>query len=226
MARRTSKAAPPTDDQIRHIMLYYFHNRNKNATSMMGRRSGAAAPISVLRADLKASHGLTASQVICNLTYLISQGWVEEKPVEKSFTTERGGTVPSVTKYYVITAAGIDKIQGPGEFTRDRFHGIRIEASGQNIITLGDGNQVNAYFRDVGEALSELREVIKSTSAIDEATKIDLVADIDSIQDQLAKPQPNRAVVRALWDGIEKAAMAAGLAASLSTVAALVSRLF
>src|SRR5580704_2308251 len=37
-----------------------------------------------------------------------------------------------------------------GVFTRDRFEGIKIEATGQNIITLGDGNQVNAQFQALG----------------------------------------------------------------------------
>ena len=54
-------------------------------------------------------------QVVSNLTYLLSQGWVEEKAVAKSFATPRGSIVPSVTTYYIITAAGIDKIGGPSE---------------------------------------------------------------------------------------------------------------
>jgi hypothetical protein len=73
---------------------------------------------------------------------LISQGWVEEESVEKSFTAAGGTVIPSSTNYYKITAAGIDKIEGSGEFTMPKFHGIKIEATGQNIITLGDGNQI------------------------------------------------------------------------------------
>jgi hypothetical protein len=41
-----------------------------------------------------------------------------------------------------------------------KFHGIKIEATGQNIITLGDGNQIDAQFGDLGKALADVREGI------------------------------------------------------------------
>ena len=179
--------------------------------------------ISVLRADLKSAHGLTAQQAHSNLTYLESQGWVEDRPVTKSFTTGAGGVIPSATSYYIITAAGIDRIEGPGAFTRDRFEGIRIEATGQNIITLGDGNQVNARFQALGESLSELRDAIKRSDQLDETQKIDLVVDVDTLQAQLAKPTPNRPLISQLWEGINRAASIAGLADAAAKVAALLS---
>ncbi len=225
MVKARPKSAPLRDDEVRQVMLAYFYDRNKNATSRRGKTTGAAAPISVIRADLKASHGLTIQQVQSNLTYLLSQGWVEDQPISKSFTTRKGGVVPAATSYYIITAAGIDKIGGPSEFTRDRFHGIRIEATGQNIITLGDGNQVNARYQQLGEALSELREAIRTTDLLDETQKVSLVADVDSIQDQLAKPNPNKSVVASLWEGINRAASVAGLTDAAVKVAAFIASL-
>jgi hypothetical protein len=213
------------DDEVRQIMLQYFYDRNKKATSRRGKTTGAAAPISVIRAELKASHGLSIQQVQSNLTYLLSQGWVEDQPISKSFTTSKGGVVPAATSYYIITAAGIDKIGGPSEFTRDRFEGIRIEATGQNIITLGDGNQVNARYREVGEALSELRQAFKSSDKLDENAKVDVVVDIDSMQDQLAKPNPNKSVIQSLWEGINRAASIAGLADAAAKVAPFIAGL-
>lgn len=194
------KAGPPTrtDDEIRDIILRYLYDRNRNATSRRGKTTGAAVTISVLRADLKASHDLTAPQIHSNLTYLESQGWVEDRPVTKSFTTGTGAVIPSATSYFIITAAGIDRIGGPSVFTRDRFEGIRIEATGQNIITLGDGNQVNARFQALGESLSELRAAIKRSDKMDEAQKMDLVVDVDTLQTQLARPSPNREIISRL----------------------------
>jgi len=224
---RKVKAQKPvySDDQVRQIMLEYFFQRNKNATSRRGKKSGAAVPISVMRADLKSAHGLTIQQVQSNLTYLLSQGWVEDEPVIKTIPTARGAQIPSATHYYVITAAGIDKISGPSEFTRNRFEGIRIEATGQNIITLGDGNQVNAEYRQIGEGLSELRAAVKASSELEEENKIELVSDIDSLQDQLAKPTPNRSVVRTLWEAISRSASLATLAESAAKVAPYVAKL-
>jgi hypothetical protein len=202
---------PRTADEIREIILRYLYDRNANATSRRGKSTGAAITIRVMRADLKASHGLTAPEVHSNLAYLESQGWVEDRPLAKTFTTRRGGVVPAATSYYIITAAGIDRTGGPSMFTRDRFVGIRIEATGQNIITLGDGNQVDARFQALGESLAELRDAITSSTGLDESQKMELVVDVDTLQMQLARSTPDRNLVSRLWEGINRAASVAGL---------------
>ena len=201
-------------------MLQYFYDRNKNATSARGKK-GSAVKISAVKKELKASHGLTQQEVQSNLTYLISQGWVEEDTVEKSFTAPGGTVIPSSTSFYKITAAGIDKIEGPGEFTIPKFHGIKIEATGQNIITLGDGNQINAKFSDLGQSLAELREAITGSEA-PEAEKMGLVADIDTIQSQLAKPEPNRGIIKSAWETVKAAAAINGCTALVTKAAGLI----
>src|SRR2546422_6969747 len=129
MPKPTKHRVPPTNTEIRRIMLQYFYDRNKNATSTRGKK-GSAVKISDVRKDLNANHGLTQQEVLSNLTYLLSQGWVEEDKIEKSFTAPGGTVIPSTTSFYRITAAGIDKIEGPGEFTMSKFHDIKIEATG------------------------------------------------------------------------------------------------
>jgi hypothetical protein len=193
MARQKVSRQPLSNTEIRRIMLQYFYNRNKKATSARG-KEGSAVKISDVKKELKTANGLTQREVQSNLTYLISQGWVEEDAVEKSYTAPSGTVIPSSTSYYRITAAGIDKIEGPGEFTMPKFHGIKIEATGQNIITLGDGNQINAQFSELGEALAELRDAI-TESNISEQDKMNFVADIETVQSQLAKPQPDRSIL-------------------------------
>ena len=223
MAKR--KDQNRTDDEIRELILSYLFDRNQNATSRRGKSTGAAVTISVLRATLKASHDLTGQQVHSNLTYLESMGWVEDKPVTKSFNTKTGGTIPSTTSYYIITAAGIDRMGGPSVFTRDRFEGIKIDATGQNIITLGDGNQVNVRFQALGEALSELRKAIKESDKVSETQKLELVVDVDTLQTQLARPTPNRELVSRIWEGINRAASLAGLVDAAAKVGTLLAPL-
>src|SRR5205814_5349620 len=118
----------------------------------------------------------------------------------------------------------IDKIEGPGEFTMPKFHGIKIEATGQNIITLGDGNQINAKFGDLGQSLAELREAITKSDAPD-AQKMNLVSDIDTIQSQLAKPEPNRSIVKAAWETVKGAAAINGCVAFVQNVSGLIAGL-
>lgn len=221
MAKKAKAARVlPSNNEIRRIMLQYFYDRNKNATSARGKK-GSAVKISDVKKEIKASHGLTQQEVQSNLTYLISQGWVEEDTVEKSFTAPGGTVIPSSTSFYKITAAGIDKIEGPGEFTIPKFHGIKIEATGQNIITLGDGNQINAKFGELGQALAELREAIAKSNA-PEADKMGLVADIDTIESQLAKPEPNRSIIRAAWETVKVAGAINGCAGLVEKVVGLI----
>jgi len=217
------KAAPLllSNTQIRGIMLQYFYDRNNNATSARGKK-GAAVKISDLKRDLKGSKALAQQQVQSNLTYLLSQGWVEEVTVEKTFTAPGGTVIPSSTSYYRITAAGIDKIEGPGEYTMPKFHGIKIEATGQNIITLGDGNQINAKFGELGQSLAELRDVITKSDAPD-TQKMNLVSDIDTIQSQLAKPEPNPNIVKAAWETVKGAAAINGCVGLVEKVAGLIA---
>jgi len=221
MPKAKAERVLPTNTEIRRIMLQYFYDRNKNATSARDKK-GSAVKISDIKKELKVAHDLTQQEVQSNLTYLISQGWVEEDSVEKSFSAPGGTLIPSTTTFYKVTAAGIDKIEGPGEFTMAKFHGIKIEATGQNIITLGDGNQINAQFSDLGESLAELRDAITKSDA-PEAEKMSLIADIDTIQSQLAKPQPNRSIVSAAWETVRGAAALHGCAGFVERITGLIA---
>lgn len=199
-----------TNNELREIILNYFYERNARATSARGKR-GSAVKISDVKAELKASQHLSQQQVHGNLTYLISQGWIEEIQEAKQIQAPGGTMIPSVTKYYQITAAGIDKVEGPGEFTMKKFGDINIQATGQNVITLGDGNVVDAKFGDLGASLLELREAMIASN-VSESVKMSYAADIDTIQAQLAKPEPNRGILVAAWDSIKAAASIDGCA--------------
>lgn len=221
MAKSKEARQPLTNNEIRKLMLQYFYDRNSNATSSRGKK-GSSVKISDVKRELKASHGLTQQEVQSNLTYLISQGWVEKDTVEKSYTAPSGTVIPSTTDFYTITAAGIDKIEGPGEFTMPKFHGIKIEATGQNIITLGDGNQIDAKFGELGQSLADLRDAITGSQA-PESSKLELVADIDTIQSQLAKPEPNPTIIQSAWATVKGAAAINGCTALVTKVASLLT---
>jgi hypothetical protein len=214
-----------SNDQVRQMILQYFYNRNKNATSRKGKK-GSHVKISDVRSDLKDLHGFKATEVVGHINYLISQGWLDIEVEKRSFTTNKGVTIPSETEWYFITAPGIDKIEGPSSFTRDRFTGIKIEATGQNIITLGDGNQVNVKYQDAGKALSELREVVKNSNELKEDVKLEIVSDIDTISSQLSKTNPNKAVIASLWDAINKTASVGSLVDLVVKVSPFVTALF
>jgi len=221
-AKKKATQAARSNNEIRLIMLQYFYDRNKAATSTRGKK-GFSIRISDIRRELKASHGLFLQEVMSNLNYLLSQGWVEEDKVQKSVPLLSGTVIPQSTSFYKITAAGIDKIEGPGEFTMDRFKGIKIEATGQNIITVGDGNRVNAKYQDVAGALVDLKQGLLQSTALSETQKLDVVADIDSIQSQLAKEKPNRTIIQGAWEAVKSLDTVLGLADKVGKVAVLLA---
>jgi len=199
------------NDEIRAQILRYFYNRNASATSRQGKK-GSAVKISDVKKELKTAHGLTQQEVISNLTYLIDRGWVKMVDQEKTVSTARGTTIPSVVTFYQITAQGIEKIEGPSQFEPpDRYPGINIQATGANVITLGDGNYVNVKHQDMFQKLSELKEALTESTTLSDTEKLEVAVDIETLKDQLVKPQPDREVVGQLWPRIEKAAALAGL---------------
>jgi len=193
------------NDAIRQQILQWFYDRNANATSQYG-KAGSAAKISDVKKGLKEDFGLKREQVMSNLTYLLDKGWINKRDIEKTVIV-RGGTVPSTVTWYEISAAGIDKIEGESEFQAGpRYAGINISATGANVITLGDGNIVNAKFVELHSKLDHLKQEVAASPSLDDAQKLDVSVDIESIRDQLAKTEPDRTVVQRLWERIKDVA--------------------
>ena len=197
-----------TNDQLRKLILQYFYDRNQNATSEKGQR-GSHVKISDVKKELKKLHGLTQTQVMSQLNYLISSGWVSKVSEERTFRTPRGTQQPSLKEWYVISASGIDKIEGSSsEFIRQNpYSNINITAV-NSAVQLGSGNVVRESFVGLANELERLGESIVEAN-ISEEEKISIVADIETINGQLAKREPNREIVRAAWHAItsNKAAM-------------------
>jgi hypothetical protein len=212
------------NDEIRRMILQYFYDRNVKATSRTGKR-GSAIKISDVKRELKEQHGLSQQEVMSNLTYLIDNGWVKTFDIEKTVTV-KGGTVPSTTTFYEITAKGIDRIEGGSQFEpKERYAGINISATGSNVITLGDGNVVNAQYSELHTLLNDLKGAIATSHNLSEAEKLEFAVDVESIKNQLAKARPNKPIISQLWNGLQKLAPLAGIAEMIVRVAPLIQDL-
>jgi len=212
------------NDEIRKQILRYFYERNAGATSVLGKK-GSALKISDAKRELKERFGLSQAQVMSNLTYLIDQDWVKTFEIEKTVKV-RGGTVPSKVTWYQIAARGIDKFEEESDFKQtERYAGININATGSNVITLGDGNIVNAKFELLHQRLSEFKQAISSSTTLPDDLKLDIAADIESIKDQLAKSAPDKTIIQRLWSGVEKSAAVAGLMDAGGKIGTLINSL-
>lgn len=211
-------------DHVRTQILQFFYDRNERATSQYGKK-GSAVKISDVRKALKELHGLKQHQVVSNLTYLIDKGWINKTDIEKTVRT-KGGTVPSTVTWYEISAAGIDRIEGGSSFEENqRFPGINISATGGSIITLGDGNIVNAAHRDLHDALDGLMTALTASVALDDSQKLDAAADLETIKDQLIRREPDKTIISRLWSRIEEVSVVGGFMDAVSRVAPMVQAL-
>lgn len=213
------------NDQVRQQLQTYFYERNDKATSTFGKR-GSAVKISNIKKDMKSLHGLSQQQVVSNLNYLTDRGWVNINIIEKTVQVA-GGTIPSTATWYQISADGIDKFEAESVFqNRERYAGINITAIGTNTITLGDGNIVNARYEELHTQLTALKEAVTAVPHLPDSIKLDLAVDIESIKDQLAKAEPDKSTVKSLWDGVQRGAIAAGLADNVVSLGPLIASLF
>jgi hypothetical protein len=192
------KNAQLTNEEIREMILSFFYYRHKSARSLRGLR------ISKVKQELKRK-GLDDKQIISNLDYLIQNGWiVKEEGEPYQIKTNKGIIATRKSPYYKISSIGIDHFEGPSKFQRiqNKFAGINI-TNIQGIIQLGDGNVVNAEFKDLYLYLGLLAEEIKRSDKFPDQDKLNYQAEIDTVRAQLSKPIPDKSIIQKSWEKIK-----------------------
>jgi hypothetical protein len=192
------------NDAIRDAILRHLYAHHQKAKSP----KSAAIGVRDLQAEMKAQ-GFKQQVVASNLDYLVQKGWVREVIEARTFTTPRGTTQTAERRTYKISDIGIDKLEAASTYQRDVADRVNI-TNIKGVTVVGSGNVVNLEFTDLSDALDELRNEVLSSDGVSDEEKLNLAADIDALQSQLQKPEPNRGVVKSLWEGIEKAANVAG----------------
>jgi len=208
------------NDVIRDAILRYLHNVHKKARSPKSAGQG----IRDITKGMKPL-GFKQQEIASNLDYLIQKGWVREIIEERTFTTRRGTTQSAEKRIYKISDTGIDRLEAASTYKRPPIdHSINI-TNIQGVTVVGDGNIVNTSFSDASHVLNDLRRSVLDTNAIPDADKLAVVADIDTLQAQLQKPQPDRTVIQHIWSGIEKIVTAAGFSELAVRIAGLLGPL-
>ena len=194
-------------DQLRTVLLQHLYDHHQKARSL----KGAGIKISELKTAMKKAAGMSQQDVIANVDYLIQKGWVAEEREEKLFKTPKGVSVPSGSKRYKISDVGIDKIEGESAYQRgDKYAGINI-TNVRGVMVIGDENVVNPSFTELFEALDDLKKQVSQSTKLSDEQKLILASDIDSINNQIAKPEPDKQIVARLWASAENVVTAAGL---------------
>lgn len=207
-------------DEIREVILRFFYDTHKNASSPKKVR----LKISDAKAGLK-EIGISGKEAVSNIEYLIDGGWLTKEVEEKEFTTPQGVKVPQKTAQYKASNKTIDHFdKGESIFKRNDASGINItNIQGVTTLTVGDHNNVvvNSEMKELWSKLDELNNVIKQSNLPDKE-KLDYSSDVETIQRQLQKPQPDKTIVQKAWDNLKKVA---GVAGSLATLYSIIEPL-
>jgi hypothetical protein len=188
------------DEILRH--LYDIHGKARSPKT-------SGLKITDLSKALK-PRGLKLQEVASNLDYLVQKGWVREVIETRTFTTPRGTTQQAEKRTYKISDLGIDHLEAASMYQRapvtphiniSNIHGVTV---------VGDGNVVNTTFTDLSKVLSDTKDAILAEPQLSEDAKLEIISDIDSLQAQLQKPSPDKAVVQKLWSSIERIAAVGG----------------
>jgi hypothetical protein len=213
-SRKVEQTSGNTDDLIRDAILRHLFTVHKDAKSP----SKAAIGIRDLHKALKSSHGYKQQEVGSNLDYLVQKHWVTEVKIPRSYTTPRGTTQNSEQLKYKISDIGLDKLQKASLFQNTpNSAGINI-TNIHGVTVIGDGNVVNTNFTELSRVLTELKSEIQANTTINDEDKLTVIADIDTLQAQLQKPQPNATIIGMLWTSIEKIGKVAGVLTAVEKV--------
>ena len=207
------------NDLIREKILRHLYEVHQNARSL----KSAGTNMRDLKSAMK-QKGVAQQEVVANLDYLIQKGWVGEVVEEKMYTTGTGVTVPSTSRRYKITDVGVDKVEGESVFQRrDRYAGIKV-TNIKGVTVVGNENVVNVEYSDLYSALDGLENAASMSDNLSDEDKLNVIADVESLKNQLSKPEPDKTIVSKLWSGIEKTAKVAGLVQSLAQIAPLMQQ--
>jgi len=171
--------------------------------------------------------GLKEQEIVRNLDYLIKSGWVIIEKEETEFKTPRGFVKKQVKPYYKISDLGINYFAGPSEFQRvsKSFSGINI-TNVQGVTVIGEQNVVvNTQFLDLYRRLSLLSEAVRNSTQLSDKEKLEYVAEIETIKDQLAKPSPDKNILKLAWDKLKPLATVSGIVNFFKQVAELIGGL-
>src|SRR5581483_7280255 len=192
------------NDAVRDALLRFLLEVHRKAKSPRS----AGIGIRDLQSAMKDRFEVKQQVVASNLDYLVQKGWVREVVSARTFQTARGTTQQAEKVRYKISDTGIDRLEGGSTYERSdlRPHVNITNVQGGTVV--GEGNVVNTTFTDLSRVLNDLRTAVLASGALNDQTKLNTAADIDTLQTQLQKPSPDKSIVQRAWAGVQAATTA------------------
>ncbi len=208
-----------SNDEIRDVILRELYELHKTARGI----GGISIGIRDLQRKLR-EKGIESKDLYSNLDYLVQKKWVRTETKISRFQIPGGGLQTSEKTTYKISDVGIDLLEGASAYTRPK-DADKINVTNINGVTIvGNGNIVNSALTEVSNLLEELKSETIRSQALAPEQKLDVNADIETIQSQLSKPKPIIEIIHAAWSGIEKIVVAAEFAGLIAQITQLLPK--
>lgn len=137
-----------------------------------------------------------------------------------SWSSGGSNSVKHTNFWYSLTIKAIDELEGETEYSKKAFipyQNIHITTSNAPVI-VGSNNQVSNNVV-IFNQLNELQQAFSESNKLSVDERRDIVGDIESLKQQLAKPNPSSIIIKALWANISKVADIAGVAGLVFEIA-------
>ena len=180
-----------SDDSVREIILKYFYDALNESRGLESHK----LKLKQIYKGLK-ERGIERKPAVRNLRYLIETKWILEEIKEIHFATRQGES-----KTYRISKDGIDLFEGSSKFQKsDRFTGINISNLTNSVVVIGNNNYVRNEHKDLAESLNKLGNQIRLSSELSDEQKVEYQAEINTINSQLAKSNPDKGIIQKSWE--------------------------
>jgi hypothetical protein len=210
------------NDERRDKILRFLYDRHRLA------RGITAIPIGImeLRREMKTRFGMKQPEVASNLDYLIQIGWVRAEVKARQFVTPGRMVVSREQTKYKISDLGINHLEAASMFKKPQT-ASQVNVTNVRGVTLvgSDGNVVNANYTDLPSAIDELDQAISDSRQITNEQKLDAVDDLSTIRVQVAKKNPDTALIRGAWEGLKVLPVIGNAAEAVVRVGKLLSDL-
>lgn len=221
-------------DQIRFEILTHLEGVMREAKNENMQRQNIHQIQHALR-----KLGYEEEDISSEVTYLKDRGYIKSKTITIKHTPINFGRYASnrssasrIQSYkqedYCISAGGRDHLNGQSEQFKKRSVGfVNIGAIyNGGAIAIGDGSQATAYvFKDhidLYKALGEMKDGILNSNDLDDTTKAEATADVETIRSQVSKPTPNKGIVKMAWEGLQGLVKIESIIKLFATVSTLI----
>ena len=185
-----------TEDEIRDAIIDYFYQLYVNRSGTFRGRERGDKSVS----EIRKLSGYDPAEISRNLEYLEKSEFITHV-IE--YTPAPGNPDLQLPKHsYEISINGIHKVEGASKYMKNNYNGINISNVG-GVVVLGDENIVNQNYQELTTLLDQLSEAIRNEN-IPDTEKLNAIADIETIQQQIKKPAPNEGILKAAWEGVKK----------------------